>query len=435
MQVDKTTGKKIFGIASAFLTAAREIGHQISKTQRVDNVADGMRGVCFFCVSPQVRQQILEETSTIFNATQNHAPVNSTTSQKNTNITNPEEYGRRYAETIKQVSKLKDRERLIIQNQRAATTAGTRFDASKQDKWSASMETVIENAVARIDNFKDYTHLKNSIAAAYNSFFTKGFKYKNLAKYRALLGICHPNKILELQGCLRGIPKAQFSFLATPHLTWLEKSLFGGDKYFERTQAAKGNANERLSITQKFFGLNLIFFNGTGYVVREKCGDDEIELTKLCLNYDDPSKCFDLIPSVQGQGLPLIVHTDAKDLPRIDQHLNDLYNQLNEVRRQVHMGLLPKNDETLDKILQSVAEIYWWDIQAAKYIRGTSGIADMTSRTILDSFGILSPKWGSEINPDLEALIPCDSEGNITGLNEFKTKYKGLYAEQLSWAS
>jgi hypothetical protein len=84
---------------------------------------------------------------------------------------------------------------------------------------------------------------------------------------------------------------------------------------------------------------------------------------------------------------------DAQLVTKIDDHLELLFKK----------AIDPK--ATREEIVAAVAEIQWWEANTTRWVRGTQGISDATSKALLEARGIEVGRWKPDVSPDFEAFV------------------------------
>lgn len=100
----------------------------------------------------------------------------------------------------------------------------------------------------------------------------------------------------------------------------------------------------------------------------------------------------------------------------------DILAQVNRVYQDV---LNPDVPLALDRIVEKVGLMHYLLAHAMPYERGSAAIADMFSKTILDSLGIKTAPWKPGIAPDKEAFsaMPLDYAKNYHMLFQLRPTY------------
>lgn len=83
---------------------------------------------------------------------------------------------------------------------------------------------------------------------------------------------------------------------------------------------------------------------------------------------------------------------DAGLITKIDDHLELLFKK----------AVDPK--ATREEVVAAVAEIQWWEANTTRWLRGTQGISDATSKALLEARGIEVGRWKPDVSPDFEAF-------------------------------
>ena len=83
---------------------------------------------------------------------------------------------------------------------------------------------------------------------------------------------------------------------------------------------------------------------------------------------------------------------DTGLITKIDDHLELLFRKAVDPRA------------TREEIVAAVAEIQWWEANTTRWLRGTQGISDATSKALLEARGIEVGRWKPDVSPDFEAF-------------------------------
>lgn len=105
-------------------------------------------------------------------------------------------------------------------------------------------------------------------------------------------------------------------------------------------------------------------------------------------------------------------HTDPAHIAKIVNECVPLYKK----------ALRP--DLPLKDIVETVGQIHWWLTQAAPFRRGSAGIADMLTKSILLRQGIEVSPWAEGISPDLDGFLVPEAKA-------FGAAYHTLFSEPL----
>jgi hypothetical protein len=86
---------------------------------------------------------------------------------------------------------------------------------------------------------------------------------------------------------------------------------------------------------------------------------------------------------------------------------------------------LRKDDQTLHRIVDLAAEVYWLLSNAWPYERGSACIADLATKVIFDHAGIDVPTFNPDDYPNMHALF--------SPVDRFKADYPGLFEREFRW--
>ena len=112
-------------------------------------------------------------------------------------------------------------------------------------------------------------------------------------------------------------------------------------------------------------------------------------------------------------------------IPQMLEAANQVFIKLRTLKTKIDQGKVQKDAATLKEVIDSVAEIEWILSQTWPYGRGSGGIADLTTKVIFDWFGINTPVFKVNTNPNIVALI--------TPLAEFQQSYPTLFRKKPNW--
>lgn len=109
-----------------------------------------------------------------------------------------------------------------------------------------------------------------------------------------------------------------------------------------------------------------------------------------------------------------------------DSLMVELDKQFQSVKRTARLlkqGRLPKNERTLEQITAPIATMHWLLSLCMIYTRGSAGIADMLSKSLLRYSGIEYSRYRKMLSPDLEAFV--------TLLEDYTQNYTGFFDQPL----
>jgi hypothetical protein len=107
------------------------------------------------------------------------------------------------------------------------------------------------------------------------------------------------------------------------------------------------------------------------------------------------------------------IHPSPQAFRQLSPMMDKLYRQTLAMKNQ------PQNIETRQAALRNIATLHWLLVQTMPYKRGTAGLADIMSKTLMDALKLPTGPWKAGLAPDLEALT--------RPLNDFVSHYAEFF--------
>lgn len=150
-----------------------------------------------------------------------------------------------------------------------------------------------------------------------------------------------------------------------------------------------------------------------GFQIIYESPDGPIELNAFKTYHDDAGKLINIHITPLRSVVPALKSMDV------------IFQRLRQLKHSLDQGNVTRSEEVLQRVKSEVSEIYWLISQAWPYKRGSASIADLTTRSIYDWFGIENTPWNEATNPNIVAMI--------SPLADFKKDYDSLMQAPLKW--
>jgi hypothetical protein len=148
-------------------------------------------------------------------------------------------------------------------------------------------------------------------------------------------------------------------------------------------------------------------------------GNREVELGSLRL---------DLISDAPARGSQQKLEYSASSprvFPRAIVFADEIFDQVKAVKKGIDSGAFAKDEGNLRQVIDHAAEIYWMISQAWPFDRGSSSIADLSTKVIFDWLGIEVPLFKTDVYPNINALL--------SPIETFRKEYASFFLGEFRW--
>ena len=104
---------------------------------------------------------------------------------------------------------------------------------------------------------------------------------------------------------------------------------------------------------------------------------------------------------------------------------DEIFDQVKAVKKGIDSGALAKDEGRLRQVIDHAAEIYWILSQAWPFYRGSSSIADLSTKVIFDWLGIEVPLFKTDVYPNINALL--------SPIETFRKEYASFFQGEFRW--
>jgi hypothetical protein len=148
-------------------------------------------------------------------------------------------------------------------------------------------------------------------------------------------------------------------------------------------------------------------------------GNREVKLGSLRLDV--------IFDGLTRGGQPKIEYnaSNPQVFPRAIVFADEIFDQVKAVKKGIDSGALVKDEGSLRRVIDHAAEIYWMISQAWQFDRGSSSIADLSTKVIFDWLGIEVPLFKTDVYPNINALL--------SPIETFRKEYASFFQGEFRW--
>jgi hypothetical protein len=126
-----------------------------------------------------------------------------------------------------------------------------------------------------------------------------------------------------------------------------------------------------------------------------------------------------------GLGIVNYEAADQDAMPYILLGCDQVFGKVKQLKQEIDRGSRKKDESNLRLAMDYAAEIYWLMSQAWPYRRGSSSIADLSTKVIFDWLGIEVPLFKADVYPNINALL--------SPAEKFKADYPSFFQGAFRW--